>query len=517
MKNFTLLSKLLQKTFLLCFLIALFISVGYGQVKQVVYYNQHDVTIGSGTALNTNETNLDGAQLQICNFDHNESLMSYFESWTKFDFTTLEDSIPDGHQILYAELVFRVSANAGPQGVRFYHLYNIDEWLQEELTWNTAQDWNFETEGNFDQFDVLLPEDAGGTSSRPAINVTDQVLYEMGTEGNKLLTIRCEPYVKDYIKDDPELDKKWLGFYSREVTWDLPEGAEFNPYCPQITLWIGPEEPEVFSDIANFGDINNYLLTPSKYGYWLVRDDEGDARMVLKERPAPINSTPGGYALYNSDPYGDFDLSLKAKVTSTSAKTDFIVIFGYKDEMDYSYMNFTGEDINGFYVVDTTGGEAKTPVGDLNTDPALGDTAYHEYRVVRAGNTVTAYVDGTEYMSVTDEALGEPGLIGVGSYNDVAMFDDILEGEVGPGSVNPVRKQEITLFPNPAEGRLQITTDLPIHGIVISNVVGQEVLVMEGSMTGSMELNTSGIGSGLHLITIIGPDGTAVTKKFIIR
>ena len=238
--------------------------------------------------------------------------------------------------------------------------------------------------------------------------------------------------------------------------------------------------------------------------------------MVLHERPAPINSTPGGYALYNSDPYGDFDLSLKAKVTGTSAKTDFIVVFGFEDAMNYRYMSFTGEATNGFYVVDTTGGKDKTPIGDLNTTPALGDTAFHDYRVVRAGNTVTAYIDDVEYMSVTDELLGTPGLIGVGSYNDVALFDDFLEGDE-PGSVNPLRKQEIALFPNPAEGMLHVVSDQPIHGILISNVVGQEVLRMEGQWSGAVEINTSGIGPGLHLITISGPDGIAVTKKFINR
>ncbi len=56
--------------------------------------------------------------------------MSYFESWVKFDLTSLEESIPDGQDILYAEIVFKVSANTG-QGYYAYHLTDIDDWEKE--------------------------------------------------------------------------------------------------------------------------------------------------------------------------------------------------------------------------------------------------------------------------------------------------------------------------------------------------------------------------------------------------
>ncbi len=160
-----------------------------------------------------------------------------------------------------------------------------------------------------------------------------------------------------------------------------------------IIFYIGPEEPTVFSDIASFGDITNYANTPSKYGFWLVREDEGDARLKLSERPAPINGTPGGVAVYDVETYGDFDISLKAKLNKMKSdaldpKADFIVAFGYSDISNYAYMRFTGEDINGFYLVDTSGA---VEVGDLNATPALSDTdvsqlqagacRHHRYRI----------------------------------------------------------------------------------------------------------------------------------------
>jgi len=508
------------KLILTSILTVLMLTAVQSQVKQILYIAAHDVTIGSGTILNTHETCLDGGQLQMCNYDDNPACESYYESWIKFDFTTLEDSIPDGHQVLYAELKFRVSNNAGPQGAKFYHLYAIDDWLQEELTWDNAQDLNYETEGNFDQFAVLLPEDAGGTSARPAINVTEQVLYEMGDQGNKLLSIRCEPYVKDYIKDDPVLGKKWLGFYSREVTWDDPDPP--NQYCPQITLWIGPEETKVFSDIENFGDIGNYTTTPSSYGYWLVRENEGDARLKICQRPAPINSTPGGVAVYNVQTYGDFDISLKAKLNKIKSgaldpAADFIIVFGYEHAMKYSYIRLTGEDINGFYHVDTTGGGNVVEVGTLNTSPAVGDTMFHNYRLVRSGNTVTASIDDAEYMSVTDAVLGAEGMIGVGSYNDIALFDDFQEGAGGPGAVNDLYQERFTVYPNPAQDYIYVNTDQSIRKLVITNIIGQEIMKLSTLNSGVTEINTSHMEPGVYFMRFYGSNDNPVTKKFIIK
>ena len=517
MKNFTPLRKFFETTFPLCILMGLSVYAGYGQVVVDTVFAEHDVTLGSGE--NFKATSMDGGQLQMCNFDDAETLMSYFESWMKFNFTELAANIPEGQDVLYASCVFRVSANAGPQGARFFHLYNIDDWDQATLSWDEAQTLDYENEANYDQFTELLPEDAGGTSARPEINVTEQVLYELGESGNLLFTLRAEPYVKEYIDNDPYYDKKWLGFYSREVTWDDDgDPATMNVYCPQIILYIGPPEPKVFSDDADFGTIENYDLTPDKYGYWLVRDDEGDARLKIDQRPAPINGTPGGVAVYNMETYGDFDIKLKAKLNKLSGgaldpKADFIVVFGYEGPMDYSYMRFTGEDINGFYLVDTTGGNTVTEIGDLNTTPALTDTMYHDYRLVREGTTVTAYIDDVEYMSVTDDALGTEGMIGMGSYNDIALFDDFMEGEAS--LVKDLLPLEMTIYPNPAGDKLHIDAANGMEKLVISNIVGQEIQTIDDINSASVEINVSSFETGIYFITVHGMNNGVATRKFI--
>ena len=515
MKNSTLIKFF---TAVLTFILVLTIA-GYGQVVEDTIFAEHDITLGSGDNFKAVAM---GGQLQMCNFDDNETLMSYFEAWMKFNFTDLV--IPDGNNVLYASCVFRVSANAGPQGARFYHLFNIDDWDQTTLTWDDAQAYDYENEANYDQFGEILPEDAGGTSARPEIVVTDQVLYELGENGNKLLTLRAEPYVKDYVDNDPELDKRWLGFYSREVTWDDDGDPEtMNVYCPQIILFIGPEEPKVFSDDADFGTLENYTWAPVKYGYWLVREDEGDTRLIIAQRPAPVEGTLGAIAVYDQADYTDFDITVKAKLNKVKSgaldpKADFAIVFGHKSMTEYSYMLFTGEDINGLYTVDTVGGLDKTEVGTLNETPAVADTNWHDYRLVRAGTTVTAYIDGTEYMSVTDDALGAEGMIGMGGYNDIAYFDDFTEGEGGgPGAINDLRQTKFSFYPNPAGDHIFIEANENIHRIMISNILGQEVFTMDNIQSTTLNLDISDFETGIYFISVEGLNRKASTGKLLVK
>ncbi|MCK4827236.1 hypothetical protein KA005_66515, partial [bacterium] len=475
MRNSTIVKLMLTSFFSL-----LFISAAQSQVTQAAFYAVDDVSLMSGTGAtlgDPKDLNFGGGpNLAICNFDDFPGYNSPSEVWIKFDLTTLEDSIPDGQAILYAEIATRVSNNTG-QGYICHNLKDIDDWKEgdggystadqtgEGLTWTAAQAFDYENPDNFTHINTLPV--APGTGSFINFEVTPAVEYEMGESGNKILTLRFTPSIAEY--DPPTIDKTWLGFYAREAQWGTVMENGINLYAPNITFYIGAPQPTEFSDIENFGDIGNYDITPAGFQKWIVADDEADARLIINGRPAPINGTPGGVAVYNMDTYGDFDISVKAKLNKIKSgaldpKADFIIAFGYEDGENYSYMRFTGEDINGFYLVDTAGA---VEVGDLSTTPAVSDTAYHDYRLVRTGTTVTAYIDGTEYLSVTDDALGTEGGIGMGSYNDVALFDDFVEGEE-PGAVNDLYLTRFSIYPNPAGDILNIKAENNMQKLVIT-------------------------------------------------
>ena len=124
------------------------------------------------------------------------------------------------------------------------------------------------------------------------------------------------------------------------------------------------------------------------------------------------------------------------------------------------------------------------------------------------------FLDDVEYMAVTNDDLGTAGMIGVGSYNDVALFDDFAEGAGGTGIFNDLNQTRFNIYPNPAGDILNIVTDNPIQKLVISNIVGQELKSLHDINSGSMMINISDFETGIYFISVDGVNGRS-TSKFI--
>jgi hypothetical protein len=521
---------LTQKTVLISVLILFAFPSIYSQIKPVVYYPKADSPIGDGTGAQLGDARTmnfgDEGNLIVTNFDDNVVYNSGFESWMLFDLSTLTDSIPEGQHILYSEIALRVSGNYG-NGFYCYHLKDADDWLEGNgsssvldneggLTWTTAQAFDYANPAKY----TLLKTDTsvGGTGVTEKFSVQEAVDYELGANGNKILTLRLAPTITAY--DPSAVDAiKWLGFYSKESPWEelLPDGT--NKSAAHITFYIGSDQPTLFSDIESFGNLDNYTTLPEGFQKWAVATDEGQERLKIMERPAPVNQTPGGLAIYKNGTYGDFDISMKAKVNkmvegSLDPKVDFTISFGYKDRADYLYMLFTGEGKDGIYRVTDAGASL---VGTGNSEASLSDTAYHTYRLVRAGNTVTAYVDGNVYLTETDDALVSEGMIGMGSYNDIAFFDD-FKNETSPAtSINNKTANGFSVFPNPAENNITVQSENLISRITVRSLLGQELINQQVEKTGSINVDVSSLSMGFYFVTTFDNNGNSQTRKFLIK
>jgi hypothetical protein len=484
-------------------------------VGEVVYMVTHDTDIGSG---HNNEDVGHKTQIRMANttLDNPAS----YDTYLKFN---VKDSIeiPEGMVILSAKVKVSTTTNQGPDMPDFVVLHVAND------------DWNEDATIPVDQapdVDVVYTDTldrtsfTGGNASFLSLDVTKALMAELADQ-DSFMTIRVDNLAESFYA----AGSKDIIYVTDQTSW------MYGWTPPKLHVYYGHEPDSIFSDIAGFGNDRNYLTrinsSPDKrlwfneVGIWIVTEDEGDARYQISERAAPYKPTsetdpsPGTYAVYDVKSYGDFDISLKAKVNATDdgepkSKTDFIVVFGFTDPDNYAYMQFQVGDEGAFYrVIDNS----KSMVGTSNETGAISDTAYHDYRLVRSGTAVTAYVDGTEYLSVDDMALGTEGKIGMGSYNDIVFFDDFKEEAGEPISARDLSITGLKIYPNPAGDLVHVNAASRIKGISIQNVLGQELKKYGIIGSESVDLNISDLPSGIYIIRISGEDGSTAVRNLLKR
>lgn len=470
---------------------------------------------------------------EICNFDSIGALGgtdSPEESWVRWNLSEIEGQLKDGEEILYVETSFRIAWNSDDpllaQGYKMMHLDNkFDIWNEGNgyyagaadnlngLTWNVAKGFgDFEDEANYSL--IHEKEIAGIVPDFETADVYDAIMKELSNEGNKIFTVRLTPYHNE-VSDL----KRWLGFISLQspiADWALEMDDDGYPTtAPQLKFYVG--KPQVVFQASNpMGNIENYNVKPSEFGYWMVADDEGDAKLnILKTTDIDKDTwNPAALAIYNNETFKDFDLSLKAKMNYTTPSgafypyNDFIIAFGYEDADNFSFFAFYGNDESGvFKVVDGV----RERVADAFPVPALRDTAYHDYALVRTGSTITAFVDGNEYYTVTDDALNAEGKLGVGSHNDIVFFDDIQEKSIKVSS-KVLENQNVSIYPNPVQSSLTINSSNLLHAYSIMNLAGQVIMVDNHVEAKSIRVDLSSMSDGVYFIRTKSSTGIQIQK-----
>ncbi len=528
-----------MKLFVLVLLVSAFLNLD-AQVKQVRVRTNADVTILSAKP----DLNLGyDYSNEMCNWD---SVGAYGgndspeESWIRWDLGSIESEIGPDEEILYVEAVFRVSWNSADtaiaQGYRVIQLKNagLDFWNEgngvpggagdnlDGLTWNKAKSLpvDFEDPANYDT--IMAKKYAGIVPQEEYVDLTQAVNFELGDDGNKILTLRVIPYDMDIANITR---KKWLGFISLNSPpgpWNLEVDDEGYPVeAPHLIFYIGKPQSR-FSPYEMMGDTSNYSIKPSAFGNWVVEEDEGDLRLIIAKKTSidTNNWKPAATAIFNEHEFQDFELNFKAKmnyVTPSGAffpYNDFITIFGYEDEDNFSYFAFYGDDESGtFKVVDGI----RTRVGDAKPVPALSDTAYHEYKLSRVGSTITASIDGVEYHSITNDSLNASGKVGMGSHNDVVFFDDFMEKDysIVTGRRNIKLSTSVNIFPNPAKDILRVQSERNIIQYSIIDIVGKSVVTKNIIGEKNFNVSVTSLPQGIYFMNMKTDREDIIIKRFI--
>lgn len=502
------------------------------QVREIKLVANADATI-----FMDNPTINGGAESSnmICNNDSaldGLSTRGYEEAWIKWDLSQLEAELEAGEEILYAEAVFTVSWNSADtnlaQGYNALHMDDLfDGWNEGNgqasspdnlngITWNSAKGiGDFELEENYET--ILVKERATVVPENEIFPVFDAISKELGDDGNKSFTLRMAPYWTD-----PDGVKKWLGLQTRESPWngyDEITGIAIN--APYLRIYVGINKSQ-FSEYGEMSFVENYNLKPSEFGYWLVGEDEGDDRLLLNKATTPDpDKSPSGLAIFDELSYQDVEISVKAKMNETTASgaflpfNDFVMVFGYEDELNFSYFQFIGINESGTYKV-TDG--VRSLIGAVYPIPPVSDTLYHDYKISRTGSEVVAYVDDVEYHRVSDDALNAEGKIGLGSHNNTVFFDDFTDGRsIGGTGLEQAQVNTISVYPNPARESLVIKSEDAIASYKLVSIIGNTVLANGSISSTSVSVDISNIPAGVYFMVAEMQNGSSGTSKIIIE
>ncbi len=155
-----------------------------------------------------------------------------------------------------------------------------------------------------------------------------------------------------------------------------------------------------------------------------------DVNNVIAEA---IENDNAAARVFGFQTYADFELTCQVRTPenlTTNPGADFCVIYGYQDDLRYYYVMFnrTMNDTRVYKVRGTT----RTEIGNLGAF-VIPDTNYHEVKLRRTGSTVQVFFDGVSLGAAVDTEY-ELGGVGIGSFNDAVMWDNICIRRITGGN-----------------------------------------------------------------------------------
>jgi len=180
-----------------------------------------------------------------------------------------------------------------------------------------------------------------------------------------------------------------------------------------------------FSPIQYFGNSANW--EPDNSNYWTIAEKDSDKRYIINQgNLSRINNKLATYSLVKNRTYTNFTMTLKVKspVDLQSNNADFAIVFGYQDDDNYYYIMFNSNaPWSAFHKVKNG---SRTEIKSANA-PLITDNEHHNIEVSRQGRQIVVKRDDQIVLTANDATFGEGriGIIGIGTFNDAAYFDDI--------------------------------------------------------------------------------------------
>ena len=262
-----------------------------------------------------------------------------------------------------------------------------------------------------------------GTASiidRPGIGlITEPRWYRLGIRraGDEIKMLLNNEVVMTVQDTTFEWGQIGVGSHDNRVVFD-------NITVDADTFGQADPAPLVFSDDFNDSDTTGWVChSPSRWSVDLVENSPA-LTIIDDDYQQQSGGLPGEYALIDSLYFEDFHFECNAKLMEADPTTasDFGFIFGYQDDLNYYFMSFN-------YVDDNMTKLYKVETGVLQEIETaewcyLWDTNYQQIEIIREGTAIAVRSNNATVLYLHDETFGR-GKIGVGSFDDIAAFDNV--------------------------------------------------------------------------------------------
>ncbi|MFO0891342.1 MAG: hypothetical protein U0790_19635 [Isosphaeraceae bacterium] len=190
--------------------------------------------------------------------------------------------------------------------------------------------------------------------------------------------------------------------------------------------------PEVFSDRFDRDDLGPWDFT-DRSAWQITKVDDGKSRVLEQHRASkyqpPVRS-PLNIALAPGVDVSDLVLDVRVRSTTRDyGHRDLCLFFGYQDPSHFYYVHLgkaADEHANSIFLVD---GKPRVSIAESRTSGTNWTEGWHKVRVVRkvADGSIAVYFDDMERPAMTaHDRTFTHGRVGVGSFDDTGMFDDLV-------------------------------------------------------------------------------------------
>ena len=145
-------------------------------------------------------------------------------------------------------------------------------------------------------------------------------------------------------------------------------------------------------------------------------------------------------------------------------------------------------------------------LNSVYASPARGCRS--ENKTNSGGTPTTTFLKGSGIDTITARVV--PTIIYCYDSTTAAPHR-VLEAPVAIGSVP--ERQQYSVYPNPAQQQLSISSPAPIHTITISSPLGQQWLAYTGSGSTEVQLSIAHLPPGLYIVRVNSGYSTKMIKE----